>query len=107
MVSVKGASAIASEPRYISPSPWPIASGEPLRAPIIRSPWQRSVHRVLRRCALEEVGIDQMSHGLGVGLAGEFRALLFEHLPQFAEILDDAVVNHRDVVGRMRMRVGL
>ena len=28
-------------------------------------------------------------------------------LPQFAEILDDAVVNHGDVVGRMRMRVGL
>ena len=39
MVSVKGASAIASEPRYISPSPWPIASGEPLRAPIIKFPW--------------------------------------------------------------------
>ena len=48
-----------------------------------------------------------MSHDLGVGLAGEFRALLFQHLPQFAEILDDAVVNHGDVVGRMRMRVGL
>ncbi len=68
---------------------------------------QRSLHRVLWRRALEEIGIDQMSHDLGVGLAGEFRALLFEHQPQFAEILDDAVVNHGDVVGRMRMRVGL
>jgi hypothetical protein len=66
---------------------------------------QRSLHRVLRRCALEQIGIDQMSHDLGVGLAGEFRTLLFQHLPQFAEILDDAVVNHGDIVGRMRVRV--
>jgi hypothetical protein len=48
-----------------------------------------------------------MRHHFGVGLAGEFRALLFQHLPQFAEILDDAVVDHGDVVGRMRMRVVL
>jgi len=36
-----------------------------------------------------------------------FAPCFFEHLPQFAEILDDAVVNHGDVVGRMRMGVGL
>ena len=35
-MSVNGASAIASEPIYIAPSPKPIASGEPLRAPISR-----------------------------------------------------------------------
>ena len=37
MRSVKGASATASEPRNISPSPWPMASGLPRRAAIIRS----------------------------------------------------------------------
>ena len=35
-MSVNGASAMASEPTYIAPSPKPIASGEPLRAPIRR-----------------------------------------------------------------------
>ena len=48
-----------------------------------------------------------MRHHLGVGVACEFRALLFELKPQLAEILDDAVVNHRDVVGGMRMGVVL
>src|ERR1700738_2317872 len=48
-----------------------------------------------------------MRDGFGVGFAGEFRTLLFQHLPQFAKILDDAVVDHRDIVGRMRMRVAL
>ena len=37
MRSVSGDSAIASEPKNISPSPWPMASGLPRRAPIIRS----------------------------------------------------------------------
>ncbi len=48
-----------------------------------------------------------MRHGFGVGLAGEFGALRFQHLPQLAEILDDAVMNHRDMLGRVRMRVVL
>ena len=37
----------------------------------------------------------------------KLRALLLQHLAQFAEILDDAVVDDGDVVGRMRMRVVL
>ena len=36
-----------------------------------------------------------------------FAPCFSQHLPQFAEILDDAVMNHGDVVGRMRMRVVL
>ncbi len=68
---------------------------------------QRGLHRVLRRGALENVGIDQMRHHFGVGLAIEFRALLFQHQAQFAKILDDAVVDHRDVVGGVRMGVVL
>ena len=35
-MSVNGANAMASEPRYISPLPYPMANGEPLRAPIRR-----------------------------------------------------------------------
>ena len=48
-----------------------------------------------------------MRDDFGVGLAGEFRALLFQHLPQFAKILDDAVMDHGDVVGGVRMGVVL
>src|ERR1700722_15975827 len=48
-----------------------------------------------------------MSHDLGVGLAGEFCALLFQHLPELAKILDDAVVNDGHVFGGMRMGVVL
>ncbi len=48
-----------------------------------------------------------MRDDFSVGLAGEFRALLLEHFAQLAEILDDAVVNHRDVVGRVGVRVVL
>jgi hypothetical protein len=36
-----------------------------------------------------------------------FAPLFFQHLPQLAEVLDDAVMNHGDVVGRMRVRVAL
>ena len=48
-----------------------------------------------------------MGHDLGVGLAGEFCALPFQHLPEFAKILDDAVMDDGDVVGGMRMRIAL
>ena len=122
MVSVNGASAIASEPRYISPSPWPTASGEPLRAPISRSsspanrkasanaPRSRGsagLHRLHRLLPLLHLVGDQMRDHLGVGLARELRAGLFQFVAQLAEILDDAVVHHRDPVGRVRMRVAL
>ncbi len=68
---------------------------------------QRGFHRVLGRQALGEIRTDEMHRHLGIGLAGEPRALLFQRLAQFAEILDDAVVNDGDAVGGMRMRVGL
>jgi hypothetical protein len=68
---------------------------------------QRCLHGLLRRGAFQDVGIDQMCHHLGVGLAGEFGALLFQHQAQFAKILDDAIVNDGDVVGGVRMRVVL
>ena len=51
--------------------------------------------------------VDQMQHDLGIGFGLEDRALLLERFAQFAEILDDAVVDHGDAIGRMRMRVVL
>src|SRR5579859_3162946 len=68
---------------------------------------QRRLHCLLWGSPLEQVGIDQMSHDLGVSLACKARALLLQHLAEFAEILDDAVVNDGDVVGGVRMRVAL
>ena len=46
-----------------------------------------------------------MGDDFGVGLAGEFGALLLQHGAQVAKILDDAVVHDGDVFGRVRMRV--
>ena len=48
-----------------------------------------------------------MRHRLGVGVAGEGRALRFQSGAQVAKILDDAVMDHSDAIGRMRMRVVL
>ena len=48
-----------------------------------------------------------MRDHLGVGLAAELRAGLFQLLAQLAEILDDAVVHDREPLGRVRMRVAL
>ncbi len=48
-----------------------------------------------------------MRDDLGVGLAGELRALFLEPIAQIAEILDDAVVHDCDVVSRMWMGVVL
>jgi hypothetical protein len=48
-----------------------------------------------------------MRDHFGVGLGREFRTMPLQFLAQLAEILDDAVVHDRDLVGRMRMRVDL
>ncbi len=40
------------------------------------------------------VAMDQMHDHLGVGVAAKFIALLLERLPQFKEVLDDAVLHH-------------
>ena len=122
MVSVNGASAMASEPRYISPSPCPIASGGPWRAPIIRSsspakmmpsanaPLSRCsalLRRLDRRQALAQIVADEMQHGLGVGLGLEPVALGRELLFQLLEVLDDAVVHDGDALVHVRVGVVL
>ena len=48
-----------------------------------------------------------MGDHLGVGLGAEHGALLFELVAQLAEILDDAVVDDGEPVGRVRMGVVL
>ena len=50
---------------------------------------------------------DELRHDFGVGLGLEPDALCLEAGFQLAEILDDAVMNHREFVGRMRMRIRL
>ena len=113
---------MASEPRNISPSPWPTASGGPLRAPMIRSSspvnMMASAKAPCSRFsalwaastglgAAAQLARDQMRDHLGVGLRGEFVAVALQLVAQFGEILDDAVVDDGDAVGEMRMRVGL
>jgi len=61
--------------------------------------------RFRRLVAARQEIVDEMQHDLGVGLGVKHRALLFELLAQLAEILDDAVVDHGNALGRMRMRV--
>ena len=68
---------------------------------------QRRPHRLDRLDAVLEHVVDQMQHDLGVGLGLEDRALFLQLLAQLAKILDDAVVDDGDALGRMRMRVVL
>ena len=68
---------------------------------------QRRPHRLDRLDALLEKVVDQMQHDLGIGFGLEDRPLLFEPFAQFAKILDDAVVDHGDAIGGVRMRVVL
>ena len=68
---------------------------------------QRRPHRLDRLDALLQHVVDQMQHDLGVGLRLEDRALLLERFAQLAEILDDAVMDHGDAFGRVRMGVVL
>src|SRR5882757_7394689 len=48
-----------------------------------------------------------MQHDLGVGFRLEDRALLLQRLPKFTKILDDAVVDDGDALGRMRVGIVL
>ena len=50
---------------------------------------------------------DEMRDNLAIGFGGELGALALQLAPQFAEILDDAVVHDREPVGGVRMRVVL
>ena len=51
--------------------------------------------------------MNQLRDDFGIGVAGERRAVLDEFFAQFTEILDDAIVNDGDAIGRVRVRVAL
>ena len=66
---------------------------------------QRLRHRLDRlQAAIERHG-DEMGYDLRVGLAGDGAARRGDLPPQRLKILDDAVVDDGDAVGRVRMRV--
>ena len=68
---------------------------------------QRRPHRLDRRDAFCQKTVDEVQHDLGVGLGLEHGAEFFELLAQVAKILDDAVVDHGDAIGGVRMGVVL
>ena len=66
---------------------------------------QHHGHRFRRRAAALHLLRHQVGDDLGVGLRAELRSFLLQLLAQFAEILDDAVVDDGEPVGGMGMRV--
>ncbi len=68
---------------------------------------QRVVDGAHRIVSGLELARDEMGDDLGVGVAGEGHALCGEFLLQLAEVLDDAVMHHRDEFGHVRVRIGL
>ena len=63
--------------------------------------------RCLRGAAVVHFLCHQMRDHLGVGLARKLCAALLQLLAQLAEVLDDAVVHHRDLVGGVWMGIHL
>ncbi len=51
--------------------------------------------------------LDEVRHDLGVGDGGEDMAALLEALAQFRVVLDDAVVDDRDVARAVHVRMGV
>ena len=112
--------AATSEARKLSPSPSPTTSGTSLRAPIRRSPSPMCMtdDRVgafeLAQGVPDGVGevalvglLDEVGDRLGVGLRGQRVAARLEAVAQLAEVLDDAVVDDRDLAGAVAVRVGV
>ena len=69
--------------------------------------FQRRRHGFLRRRAAAHFVGDEMGDGFRVGLGRKDMALGGQLRAQFAEILDDAVMDHRDAVIGVRVGVGL
>ena len=68
---------------------------------------QAVVHGAHRIVAGLELARNEMGDDFGVGVAGEGRAVGDELVLQRAKILDDAVMDDRDQLGHVRMRVRL
>ena len=52
------------------------------------------------------VGIDQVGDHLGIGVGDELPPLRLQLRPELAVVLDDAVVDHRDAAGGVRVGIG-
>src|SRR5690606_37967719 len=50
---------------------------------------------------------DEMSRGFGVGFAGHLHAVRLQLGAQLGEVLDDAVVDHRELAAGVPVRVGV
>ena len=70
-------------------------------------PRQALRHRLGRSRATIHGDGDQVRDDLGVGLRDEDPTLSLQFLAQLAEILDDPVVDHREPLGGVRVRIGL
>src|SRR3546814_13986062 len=66
---------------------------------------QHRLHRVGGRLARFDLFGNEMRDDFGIGLALEAPAAPGERLAQRLEILDDAVVDERDLARRVRVRV--
>ncbi len=69
-------------------------------------PPERRLNRLARRLAFAKLVLDDEGRDLGIGLGRERVALGREFLAQRPEILDDAVVDHREPRRGVRMGVG-
>ncbi len=70
-------------------------------------PGQRRRDRIFRRHARVEVPGDEMGDHLGIGLGVEAAAVGGQLLLELAVVLDDAVVDQRQPLGRVRVGIGL
>ena len=68
-------------------------------------PGQHGLDRFMRRLARLHLFGDQMNHHFGVGLAFESAPARFQFTAQRFEILDNAIVHHRDRAAGVRMGI--
>ena len=117
--------AATSEPTNISPSPTPSTSGVDRRAATIvpgssalantSVKWPSSRRSTTSTEATKSPAVspwwycpgDQVHRDLGVGVAGELDAVGFQLCAQRGEVLDDAVVDDRDLARGVAVRVGV
>ena len=86
-----------------------VSMGEDQRE-VTLEPAQHRAHRrreVSRIVAKSVFTRDEMDGDFGVGIAGEFHSGALELITQCGEVLDDAVVNHRDFSGGVHVRMGV
>ena len=112
--------AATSEARKLSPSARPTTSGTLWRAPTRRSPsprciatiayapsvWRRAWRSASARSPV--VGLlDQVGDRFGVGLGRQRVAARLQPVAELAEVLDDPVVDDRDLAGAVLVRMGV